>query len=97
MEDAAKAICKAAISDINDPVPINLGGAGEITIERLVRIVCEHMGFSGNIEWDRSKPNGQPRRCLSKHRCERLLGWQAETSFVEGIRNTISWYKTQYL
>ena len=97
VEDAAKAICKAAISDINDPTPINLGGTGEISIKKLVTIINEHMGFGGNIVWDRSKPNGQPRRCLSKHKCERLLGWKAETDFVAGIRNTISWYKTSYL
>ncbi len=93
VKDAAKGICAAVESDFNDPLPINLGGAGEITIKRLVTIICEHMGFAGKVIWDDSKPDGQPRRCLDTSRCKELLSWEAKTDFITGIRDTIGWYK----
>jgi GDP-L-fucose synthase len=92
VEDAAEAICRAVKSDIVDPYPINLAGCGEITIKRLAQIIKEHIGYSGNIEWDSNMPNGQPRRCLDGSRAKELLGWQSETDFIDGIRNTIRWY-----
>ncbi len=94
VKDAAKGICAAVESDFNDPLPINLGGAGEITIKRLVTIICEHMGFEGKVIWDDSKPDGQPRRCLDTSRCKELLSWEAKTDFITGIRETIGWYKS---
>ena len=94
VKDAAKGICAAVESDFNDPLPINLGGAGEITIKRLVTIICEHMCFTGKVLWDDSKPDGQPRRCLDTSRCKELLSWEAKTDFITGIRETIGWYKS---
>ena len=93
VKDAAEGICRAVTSDFNDPLPINLGGSGEITVKRLVQVVCEHMGYSGKVIWDDTKPDGQPRRCLDITRCEKILNWKAKTDFITGIRETISWYK----
>ena len=92
VKDAAEAICLAVESDVVDPVPINLAGSGEINMKRLVQIIGEHVGYSGNIEWDTSMPNGQPRRCLENSRAKEMLGWEATTNFIIGIRETIKWY-----
>lgn len=94
--DAADAIVRAIESDIDDQMPINLGGSGEITIEKLVRIISEHMCYTGKIVWDDTKPDGQPRRCLDNTRCQNILGWKAKTDFVSGIRETIKWYKQNH-
>lgn len=96
VDDAADAIVRAIESDIDDQMPINLGGSGEITIERLVRIISEHMCYTGKIVWDDTKPDGQPRRCLDNTRCQNILGWKAKTDFVAGIRETIKWYKQNH-
>jgi nucleoside-diphosphate-sugar epimerase len=93
VKDAADGICAAVDSYLKDPVPINLGGGGEITIKRLMQLICENMGYDGKIVWDTSKPDGQPRRCLDVSRCKELLSWEPKTDFVTGIRETISWYK----
>lgn len=92
VKDAADAICRAVDSNIENPIPINLGGSGEITIKRLVQIISEHVGYGGKIEWDDSMPNGQPRRCLDGSRAKDLLGWKSKTNFIDGIRETIKWY-----
>ena len=92
VEDAAEAICVALDSEVNDPVPINLGGCGEITIRDLVGVVCECLEYEGEIEWDLDKPDGQPRRCLDTSRCRDLLKWRAKTDFREGLNKTINWY-----
>lgn len=92
VEDAAEAICVALDSEVNDPVPINLGGCGEITIRDLVGVICECLEYEGEIEWDLDKPDGQPRRCLDTSRCRDLLKWRAKTDFREGLNKTINWY-----
>ena len=92
VKDAADAISRAVDSNVEDPIPINLGGSGEITIKRLVQIISEHVGYGGKIEWDDSMPNGQPRRCLDGSRAKDLLGWESKTNFIDGIRETIRWY-----
>ena len=96
VKDAAEAIVRAIDSGIEDPTPINLGGSGEITIKRLVQIISEHMCYTGKIVWDDSKPDGQPRRCLDNSRCKEMLGWEAKTDFVSGLRETIKWYKQNH-
>lgn len=93
VEDAASGICATLDNELDDPIPINLGGGGEITIKRLVKIICEHLGYDGEIEWDSTKPDGQPRRCLDTSRCKELLSWEPKVDFVTGIRETIAWYK----
>jgi len=64
----------------------------EIRIEDLVHLIAELVGFTGEILWDRSKPDGQPRRCLDTSRAESLFGFRASTGFREGLQRTIAWY-----
>ncbi|MCC6179615.1 MAG: GDP-L-fucose synthase [Chloroflexi bacterium] len=73
--------------------PVNLGSGQEITIRELVHLVAELTGFTGRIEFDPSKPNGQPRRCLDVSRAEREFGFRAQTDFRTGLRETIAWYE----
>jgi GDP-L-fucose synthase len=90
--DAAKGICLAA-SRYQGSEPVNLGAGFEITIESLVTLLAQLMGFHGRITWDTSKPDGQPRRSLDTSRAHRLFGFRAETSFEEGLKRTIAWYR----
>ncbi len=92
VQDAAEGIVRAA-SQINTPEPINLGTGQEIVIKDLVKLIAKHCGFLGQIQWDTSKPDGQPRRCLDTTRARRVLGWQAKTSFEDGLRATIDWWR----
>jgi GDP-L-fucose synthase len=77
--------------------PVNLGSGMEISIRELARLVAEETGFRGRVVWDASKPDGQPRRALDVTRAERLFGFRARTSFIEGLRQTIEWYRTTLL
>ena len=72
--------------------PINLGSGQEISIKDLVTTIARLTGFRGEIRWDPSKPDGQPRRCLDISRARAALGFEARTSFEEGLRRTIEWY-----
>ncbi len=92
VEDAVEAIALAAEKyDGSDPV--NLGSGNEISIKDLAEMIANLTGFSGKLVWDASKPNGQPRRGLDVSRAERLFGFRAKTSFEEGLRRTIEWYR----
>jgi GDP-L-fucose synthase len=93
VDDAAEGIVRAA-EVMDEPVPINLGTGHEITIRDLVELVARLTGFRGTIEWDASKPDGQPRRCLDTARAAELLGWKAEVGFEEGLRRTIDWFRS---
>src|SRR5438128_1509827 len=73
-DDAAEALVLTA-EKMDEPVPINLGSGREVRIADLVALISQLCGFTGRIEWDPSKPDGQPRRCLDTSRAERLLGW----------------------
>jgi GDP-L-fucose synthase len=64
----------------------------EITIKGLTELIARLTGFTGEIRWDASKPNGQPRRHLDTTRAARLFGFRARTSFEEGLRRTVEWY-----
>jgi len=77
----------------NQPEPVNLGTNQEISIQHLVELICELMGFDGEIVWETDKPNGQPRRCLDTERAKQTLGFTAQTEFREGLKNTIEWYR----
>lgn len=88
VEDAARAIA-AATERYDGADPINIGSGQEISIKQLVELVAELTGFEGEIRWDTSKPNGQPRRCLDVGRAKELLGWSAESSLVDGLTRTV--------
>ena len=92
VEDAAEGIVMAAERYEGDE-PVNLGSGMEIAIRDLVELIARLTGFKGDIVWDTSKPNGQPRRCLDVSRAERLFGFRATTPFEEGLRRTIAWYR----
>ena len=92
VDDAAEGIIKAA-EHYDKPDPVNLGSGSEITIRDLVSVICETTKFQGCIEWDASKPDGQPRRCLDTTRAEREFGFRAQVTLCEGLRRTIGWYE----
>ena len=92
VEDAAEGILMAA-EKYNKSEPINLGAGFEISIKELVELVAKLTGFKGRITWDASKPDGQPRRCLDVSRAFKEFGFKAKTSFEEGLRKTIDWYR----
>ena len=94
VDDAADGLVRAA-EVMDQPTPINLGTGGEITIRDLVGLVARLCRFEGEIRWDASRPDGQPRRCLDTSRAERLLGWRARVGFEEGLRRTIEWFERQ--
>ncbi|MGE0456192.1 MAG: GDP-L-fucose synthase family protein [Vicinamibacteria bacterium] len=94
VEDAARGIAMAA-EGYDGPEPVNLGAGFEITIRDLVSLMARLMGFSGEIRFDPSKPDGQPRRSLDTARAERLFGFRAQVGFEEGLRRTIDWYRAR--
>lgn len=91
VEDAAEGIVIAAERFAGDQ-PVNLGTGIEIAIRDLAALIAKEVGFGGKIVWDRSKPNGQPRRCLDVTRAKELFGFEAKHSFEDGLRKTIAWY-----
>jgi GDP-L-fucose synthase len=92
VEDAAEAILLAA-ERYDKPDPINLGSGQEISIRDLVNHVARLTRYSGEIRWDSSKPDGQPRRCLDVEKAAREFGFRAKTKFEDGLRATIRWYE----
>jgi GDP-L-fucose synthase len=94
VEDAAEGIIRAA-EVMDEPVPVNLGTNMEITIKDLAELIARLTGFEGEIRWDSSKPDGQPRRCLDTGRARDLLGWEARVGFEEGLRRTIEWWRSE--
>jgi GDP-L-fucose synthase len=92
VEDAAEGIALAT-ERYNDPEPINLGSTYEISIKDLVTKIAQLTGFTGELVWDTTKPNGQPRRKLDVSRAEAAFGFRSQMSFDEGLRRTIDWYR----
>ena len=92
VEDVADGIMLAA-ENYDGPEPVNLGTGHEIKIKDLVELVAKLTGFSGKIEWDAGKPDGQPRRCLDVERAKKLFGFSAKVGFEEGLHRTIAWAK----
>lgn len=91
VENAADAIIKS-VSIETKPEPINLGSGSEISIKDLTNIIAGKVGFNGEIRWDSSKPDGQPRRLLDISLAKQVLGWNPTTTFDEGLGETIEWY-----
>ncbi|BAQ60600.1 nucleoside-diphosphate-sugar epimerases [Geminocystis sp. NIES-3708] len=90
--DAARGIVMGTqFYDNSDPV--NLGTNFEITIKDLTELICELMGFDGELRWETDKPNGQPRRCLDTSKAKDAFGFTAKIDLKEGLKNTIQWYR----
>jgi GDP-L-fucose synthase len=92
VEDAARAIVLATES-YDSTEPVNLGTGEEITIRRLAELIAETTGFEGSLEFDTSKPDGQPRRALETSRARELFGFEAEVPFKQGLERTIAWWR----
>jgi GDP-L-fucose synthase len=93
VDDCAEGVVRAAEA-MEEPVPINLGTNSEITIRDLVGLIVRLTGFTGRVEWDSSKPDGQPRRCLDTTRADKMMGFKAKMGFEEGLRRTIDWFRS---
>ena len=94
--DAAEAIILAT-EKYNKAEPVNLGTGKEITIKDLVTLIAHLTNFDGEIVWNSSKPDGQPRRCLDTSRAKREFGFEAKTNFIDGLQKTIEWYRQNKL
>jgi len=94
VDDAADGLVRAA-EVMNVPEPINLGTGNEIIIRNLVELIAKLCDFHGEIRWDITKPDGQPRRCLDTKRAQERLGWQAKVGFEDGLKRTIEWFRKQ--
>ena len=92
VEDAAEAILLAS-ERYNKSEPVNIGAGFEISIKDLVRLIAKLSGFQGRVIWNKTKPNGQPRRRLDIAKAEKEFGFKAKTGFEEGLRKTIDWYR----
>ncbi len=91
VEDCAHAFALAA-ETYNGAEPVNIGSGMEISIRDLVVLIAEECGFKGEIRWDSTKPDGQPRRCLDVTRAQSTFGFKASVPFREGLRKTIAWF-----
>ena len=92
VEDAAEGVLLAT-ERYSGSEPVNLGSGHEISIKDLATLIARLTGFEGELVWDTSKPNGQPRRALDTSRAEQYFGFRAQTPFEEGLRRTIEWYR----
>ena len=90
VQDAADAIIKSI--DIDTDKIINLGNTVETNIKDLVNLLCDIMQYKGKIIWDKTKPNGQPRRCVDTTLAKSILNWQPAYTLEQGLRHTIGWY-----
>lgn len=93
VEDAAEGIIKSAES-YNKSDPVNIGAGFEIKIKDLADLIKELSGYQGKIVWDKTKPDGQPRRMLDVSRAEKEFNFKAKTSFHDGLKKTIDWYRS---
>lgn len=92
VEDCARAILLAT-ERLESSEPVNVGAGFEITIKDLAELIAKTVGFSGGINWDTSKPGGQPRRMLDTSRAESAFGFRAAVGFEEGLARTVEWFR----
>lgn len=95
VDDAARAI-RLATERYNKPAPVNVGSGMEITMRQLANQIKKVVGFQGEICWDTTKPNGQPRRCLDVSRAREEFGFSANMTFPMGLQLTYDWFKANY-
>ncbi len=93
VDDAARGILLAA-EHYDDAEPVNLGSGEEVPVRDLAEMIARMVGFDGELRWDPSKPDGQPRRRVDVSRAERTFGFRAETGIEEGLERTIDWYRS---
>ena len=93
VEDAAEGILLAA-EQYDGNLPVNLGTGEEVAIRDLAGMIAAEVGFTGKIQWDTTKPNGQPRRCLDVSRAKQLFGFQSRHSLRDGLKKTVQWFRT---
>lgn len=93
VEDCADGVLLAA-KDYDESDPVNLGNGREVVIKDLVKTIARLSGFTGEINWQAGKPDGQPRRQLDTRRAYEKFGFKAKTSFADGLRKTIDWFET---
>jgi GDP-L-fucose synthase len=91
VEDCVEGILLAA-EHYNKPEPVNLGTGNEITIRDLAQTIAKMVGYEGDLRWDTSRPDGQPKRRLDTSRASKEFGFLAKTSFEDGVRKTIDWF-----
>ena len=94
-QDAAEAVL-LAVQKYDSAEPMNLGSGREISIRDLTTLIAHLTGFTGEIRWDPTKPDGQPRRCLDVSRAKEQIGFVAKTPFEEGLRQTIQWFEENF-
>ncbi len=92
VDDCVEGLLLAA-DRYDGPDPVNLGTSEEISIRDLAELIAELTGFEGEIVWDTSMPNGQPRRRLDVSRAKELFGFEAQTRLRDGLARTIEWYR----
>lgn len=92
VEDAAEGILLAA-ERYEGSLPVNLGTGEEISIRNLAALIAGEVGFAGHMQWDTTKPNGQPRRCLDVSRAKQLFGFQARHGLRDGLKKTVQWFQ----
>jgi GDP-L-fucose synthase len=92
VDDAAEGLALAS-ERYDGELPVNLGTGVEITIRELAQVIAAEVGFTGAIVWDKTKPNGQPRRCLDVSQAKRLFGFEATHNLRAGIRSTVAWFE----
>jgi GDP-L-fucose synthase len=93
VDDAAEGIVLAS-ENYDGREPVNLGSGQEISIRELASLIAQETGFNGEILWDVTKPDGQPRRALDVTRAAELFGFRSRVDFITGLRQTIQWYRT---
>jgi GDP-L-fucose synthase len=96
VEDAAKAMVMAT-QNYNSSAPVNIGSGKDIQIKKLVETICQLMDYHGEIKWDATKPDGQPKRLLDITSAQKEFGFTAQTDFTTGLKNTIDWYLANLL
>ena len=94
VDDAAEAIVLAT-EKYDGAEPVNIGSGHEISIHALTLLIAKMTGYRGEIAWDHSKPDGQPRRCLDTRRAQQLFGFKSNTTLHNGLKNTIEWYESR--
>jgi len=93
VEDAAEAIVLATLA-YNESEPVNIGSGLSYSIKELATIIADMCEYKGEIIWDNTKPDGQPRRCLDITKAKNLFGFESKTSLTEGLSKTIEWYRS---